>query len=111
MGTQHEKWDSIRLARAGCRRWQSVLSALRLDRGSGVSMLSENAGCGPCAPISRRVALTASMNALPSFPPSSGLPPSTGSPLLIVGAPSPCDCQAPAFTNICIQRITRFSGP
>lgn len=38
-------------------------------------------------------------------------PPSTGSPLLTVGAPSSCDCQGPPFTNICIQRITHFSGP
>ncbi|TEB22824.1 hypothetical protein FA13DRAFT_1715781 [Coprinellus micaceus] len=40
MGIKGEEWDSIRLAWAGCRRWQLALPP---RRGSGVPMLSENA--------------------------------------------------------------------
>ncbi|TEB22147.1 hypothetical protein FA13DRAFT_1521302 [Coprinellus micaceus] len=86
----------------------AVAMSLRLAKGSGVSMISEIAGRGPCAPISRRVARTR-----PSHRPAflSSIiwpPPSTGLPLLIAGGPSPCDFQRPPFTDTRIQCPSHF---
>ncbi|TEB15437.1 hypothetical protein FA13DRAFT_1782331 [Coprinellus micaceus] len=69
-----EEWDSIRLARAGCRRWQSVLFALRLYKGErSLNAFGERRPRSVRANIETR-RINASMIALPSFPPSSGLP-------------------------------------
>ncbi|TEB22987.1 hypothetical protein FA13DRAFT_1462082 [Coprinellus micaceus] len=69
-----EEWDSIRLARAGCRRWQSALFALRLYKGErNLNAFGERRPRSVRANIETR-RINASMIALPSFPPSSGLP-------------------------------------
>ncbi|TEB26428.1 hypothetical protein FA13DRAFT_1713253 [Coprinellus micaceus] len=69
-----EECDLIRLARAGCRRWQSVLFALRLYKGErSLNAFGERRRRSVRANIETR-RINASMIALPSFPPSSGLP-------------------------------------
>ena len=74
MGVKGEEWDSIRLARAGWRRWQSVLFPLRLYEGErSLNAFGERRPRSVRANIETR-RINASMIALPSFPPSSGLP-------------------------------------
>ncbi|TEB36961.1 hypothetical protein FA13DRAFT_1706134 [Coprinellus micaceus] len=82
-----EECDSIRLARAGCRRWQSVLFALRLYKGErSLNAFGKRQPRSVRANIETR-RIDASMIALPSFPPSSGLPRPQDRPFSLSRAP------------------------
>ncbi|TEB37055.1 hypothetical protein FA13DRAFT_1706206 [Coprinellus micaceus] len=82
-----EECHSIRLARAGCRRWQSVLFALRLYKGErSLNAFGKRQPRSVRANIETR-RINGSMIALPSFPPSSGLPRPQDRPFSLSRAP------------------------
>ncbi|TEB24667.1 hypothetical protein FA13DRAFT_1714501 [Coprinellus micaceus] len=76
MGSPPPLWRRMAtgISGAGCRRWQSVLFALRLYKGErSLNAFGERRPRSVRANIETR-RINASMIALPSFPPSSGLP-------------------------------------